>query len=858
MGCGGSTDSLPHRSGSPASGEAGPASAGDTGNAAAGSAVATKGVAKEGTRATAPPLAKAAPAPADTPLHYYTLSVVRREHSSASSLWCAIRGKVYNLTSFLNRHPGGREILLECSTGDATAAFEGEHAFSQSANSMLKKLQIGLLVPEGDPRAGQSVPPVAAAGEPTTNDPSLKVSPAMSVAGSVELSPAGTVGEEDANHRRFASSSVGSGAAPAHVSVLQSYTMAEVAAHHTLDDCWTVRKGQVYNLTRYFPQQKENPMVATASGQQQFKLPTLELKKLAGLDATSYFESSSTLLAEPFLQQLEKYQIGFLVNHAPTAPVGEHNLSRHGSRRGSMSVSAGLPAANARYGAGSDEAAEALNAIAADDLTHAAAEGLIASPSAVRYLWRLTSRDACTHDTQLLTFHPVVSDVAIHDWMRRFDEDESALHAAYPVQYSTHVPAIKPGQHLSVEIPKHLPRENAENHGARERENRPLDVPFRMQRAYSPLNSYQGDQENPRRALTFLIRHYPGFKAGEGRKESIPAGAGSTFMTQLPLGGIITTTGARGLFDCEQMFDAYDTFLLIGGGTGVCPIYPILKDLLQRCANSTAATAAARSSGGAGLFSPSSSSVSPSGVAAGLQFTKQFVVLSCHRSEEDVLLESELSELQTEAGPGRPGVNIFTVLSQPMFSPKASTFSGQLNLDMLRLTIPPAFQPTIMHVLPADGNLDSSRGMTSRSDTPSSRIGSGSAPSSRPRSPAKFNFGIPDRAPSPGPESARGGPTAGAGEMAASPTPKDDGSLLRKTLGVMNAGRTSSRRPSAAGVEGRVPGLLLPEPAAGPQRKALVILCGPPGFNQAVLQLVYRFGFKRGRGNPTGKDVFVL
>lgn len=35
------------------------------------------------------------------------------KHKSADSCWLVIHGKVYDVTSFLDKHPGGRAILLK-------------------------------------------------------------------------------------------------------------------------------------------------------------------------------------------------------------------------------------------------------------------------------------------------------------------------------------------------------------------------------------------------------------------------------------------------------------------------------------------------------------------------------------------------------------------------------------------------------------------------------------------------------------------------------------------------------------------------------------------------------------------------
>ena len=53
--------------------------------------------------------------------------------------------KVYNVTSFLGRHPGGEDIILEWLGRDATSAFEGK-GHSEQAYQMLKEFQIGIVV----------------------------------------------------------------------------------------------------------------------------------------------------------------------------------------------------------------------------------------------------------------------------------------------------------------------------------------------------------------------------------------------------------------------------------------------------------------------------------------------------------------------------------------------------------------------------------------------------------------------------------------------------------------------------------------------------------------------------------------
>lgn len=82
----------------------------------------------------------------------YTLSEVS-QHASKDDCWAIISGDVYDLTEFINRHPGGDEILRACGT-DATTLFNSRQTqdgqsvgsgtpHSQAAMEQLAKLKIG-------------------------------------------------------------------------------------------------------------------------------------------------------------------------------------------------------------------------------------------------------------------------------------------------------------------------------------------------------------------------------------------------------------------------------------------------------------------------------------------------------------------------------------------------------------------------------------------------------------------------------------------------------------------------------------------------------------------------------------------
>lgn len=99
-------------------------------------------------RQTRPPTDSQTSDPAKT----FTLSEVAK-HTSKDDCWAIISGDVYDLTEFINRHPGGDEILRACGT-DATTLFNSRQTqdgqsvgsgtpHSQAAVEQLAKLKIG-------------------------------------------------------------------------------------------------------------------------------------------------------------------------------------------------------------------------------------------------------------------------------------------------------------------------------------------------------------------------------------------------------------------------------------------------------------------------------------------------------------------------------------------------------------------------------------------------------------------------------------------------------------------------------------------------------------------------------------------
>jgi len=78
------------------------------------------------------------------PLKKYSKKEVST-HTDKSSTWIIIHNNVYDVTKFLEEHPGGEEVLLEQAGKDATENFE-DVGHSTDARTMMKDFQIGELI----------------------------------------------------------------------------------------------------------------------------------------------------------------------------------------------------------------------------------------------------------------------------------------------------------------------------------------------------------------------------------------------------------------------------------------------------------------------------------------------------------------------------------------------------------------------------------------------------------------------------------------------------------------------------------------------------------------------------------------
>ena len=109
---------------------------------------ATGGTANQGSPSTQPVAGNGTGAPSvqENPnaVKSYTMAEVAT-HNNASSCWTVVSGKVYDVTSFIGRHPGGEAAIKSLYGKDGTSQFMNQHSGDSRPERMLASLSIGVL-----------------------------------------------------------------------------------------------------------------------------------------------------------------------------------------------------------------------------------------------------------------------------------------------------------------------------------------------------------------------------------------------------------------------------------------------------------------------------------------------------------------------------------------------------------------------------------------------------------------------------------------------------------------------------------------------------------------------------------------
>lgn len=75
----------------------------------------------------------------------YPFSEVQK-HNSRESCWSVIQDNVYDLTSWITKHPGGEKAILSICGKDGTEVFAKQHGGKEKPENALKQFKIGALL----------------------------------------------------------------------------------------------------------------------------------------------------------------------------------------------------------------------------------------------------------------------------------------------------------------------------------------------------------------------------------------------------------------------------------------------------------------------------------------------------------------------------------------------------------------------------------------------------------------------------------------------------------------------------------------------------------------------------------------
>jgi cytochrome b involved in lipid metabolism len=109
----------------------------------------------------------------------YTETEVAK-HTAEDDVWIILEGVVYDVTKFMDDHPGGPEIIHNQAGRDATDEFE-EVFHSETAKKMLPEYRVGTV--KGAKKASVKKTSEKAVVTPSATNPLLFVIPLLVVAG---------------------------------------------------------------------------------------------------------------------------------------------------------------------------------------------------------------------------------------------------------------------------------------------------------------------------------------------------------------------------------------------------------------------------------------------------------------------------------------------------------------------------------------------------------------------------------------------------------------------------------------------------------------------------------------------------
>ena len=139
-----------------------------------------------------------------------------KKHNKEDDCWVVVSGKVYDVTDFVDEHPGSFAPILTSAGKDATKAFV-DKPHSKRAYKMLEKFYKGIV----DPSAAEATLKVEKAARPEVEEPV------------VDRKVAEKDSAQDTKVRKH------------------KITFSELVTHNKKDNLWILVHGKVYDVTNF-------------------------------------------------------------------------------------------------------------------------------------------------------------------------------------------------------------------------------------------------------------------------------------------------------------------------------------------------------------------------------------------------------------------------------------------------------------------------------------------------------------------------------------------------------------------------------------------------------------------------------
>ncbi|NTU98521.1 hypothetical protein HGA64_00730 [Candidatus Falkowbacteria bacterium] len=214
------------------------------------------------------------------------------KHNTQKDCWMIVSGKIYDVSSYMNQHPAGAEVIVPSCGKDGTDAFSTKGGQGSNHSSFAWKLLGNYYVGDLNQKISVTSKTTSAvassasngkAGTPTKSSPTTATPPKVVKAPPVASAPVNQV----------------------------SLTAAEAAKHNSASNCWLIVSGKAYDVTGYL---SKHPAGSGA------------ITPYCGADATATFSGTNGGHAHSGFAWglLAKFYVGTLGQQATTQTINNN------------------------------------------------------------------------------------------------------------------------------------------------------------------------------------------------------------------------------------------------------------------------------------------------------------------------------------------------------------------------------------------------------------------------------------------------------------------------------------------------------------------------------------------------------